>query len=50
MEIDLHATKKRYAKASILLSRWSNPPNWTWGAAGVDGEENGEKVSLSPAD
>ena len=49
MEIELHA-KKALFKGVYLLSPWSNPPNSRWGAAGVDREENGERVSFSPAD
>jgi len=26
MELDLHAIKKRYSRAFILLYSWSNPP------------------------
>jgi len=49
MEIDLHAIKSVIRPwASILLSTWSNPPNSRWGAAGIDGEGNGEKVGPIP--
>jgi len=47
----LACDKERYSGVSIFPSPWSKfPPNSRWGAAGVDGVGNSERVSLSLAD
>jgi len=47
MELDLHATKKRYSRASVLLSSWSSPPKLK--VRRRRGEKYGKRVTLTPS-